>query len=314
MEEKENNRNKQDTKILPVIVICLILIVGTFIVFVINEETKKNNNNNETKINISNNIDNNLEYNNNNHNELNEIYFYKIDNEYKYTKNYEDIENKNSVISTYQCKTDSCFVGSGIDGFDFSINQNNGKTIISENYEYYTLYDIKSNQELFEFGIGSNKVLCEKIYSYCENNNTKYLYVKDKNNNKYGIIDLNGNIIKDFHLNLLPINYKRNTLRDAYSIENNMLVDTKNNKYGIIEITSDNVLVDYNYEEIKLVNSNYFITKDNSLWYLYDINSKQKVFEEGYKVLLSPIDNVLIAQKDNYVYIINYNSRNYVIS
>lgn len=178
----------------------------------------------------------------------------------------------------------------------------NGKVVISDLDNLKMLYDMNK-------GIigtyGSIYWLYSKNDTYKEGT---YLYVGNKDNTKYGIIDKDGNIIKDYVLekecsgNQIP----RNCLR--YSIEDNLLATKKNNKYGIIRLTSDDIVIDYKYDDIKLINSKYFQVKENDKWYIYNYSSKDKQIEKGYDYIYSLADNVLIVKENNNWIFKNYNN------
>lgn len=127
--------------------------------------------------------------------------------------------------------------------------------------------------------------------SVCENSG-RYIYIQEKGTNKYGIIDADGNVIKNFVLESLPfVNfYEPYSLKDRYSIENNMLVSIKNGKYGIVEITSDKMVVDYLYDDIKLINNKYFKVKIGKVIQVYILFMNIILRINLYLVLLQMMD------------------------
>lgn len=90
--------------------------------------------------------------------------------------------------------------------------------------------------------------------------NSKYLIVVN-NDNKYGIIDYNGNIIIDFKYDYLS----------AYN-NDNLFISKINNKYGIIDY-NDKIIIDFKYDNIiyhkDLDNYSLFI-KDKNLNVYYN--------------------------------------------
>ena len=97
-------------------------------------------------------------------------------------------------------------------------------------------------------------------------------------------------------------------LKSSYSVENNMIVNVKNNKYGIIKITGNEIVIDYLYDNIELLNDKYFKVKENNKWYLYSFEKKDKEKEESY-IDLMIIDNILFSiNEDNNLYIENGNN------
>lgn len=178
----------------------------------------------------------------------------------------------------------------------------NGKVVINNDTNSIILYDMNK-------GILGTYGSINWLYSKNDpHENGTYLYVGNKDNTKYGIIDKDGNLIKDYVLEKSC--YGNQTPRDclSYSIEDNLLVNKKDNKYGIIKIISDDIVIDYKYDDVKLINSKYFKVKENDKWYIYNYSNKTKQIEEGFDIIYELTDNVLIVPKNGYWQFINYNN------
>ncbi len=178
----------------------------------------------------------------------------------------------------------------------------NGKVVIDDSDNTKILYDMNKGI------LGTYSAiywLYPKNKSYEEGT---YLYVGKKDKDKYGIIDKDGNLIKDYVLDKMCYGNQTPNMCLSYSIEDNLLVDKKNDKYGIIKITSDDIVIDYKYDDIKLINSKYFKVKQNDKWYIYNYAKKNKQIEEGFDIIYELTDNILIVPRNGYWHFINYNN------
>ena len=70
----------------------------------------------------------------------NTIYFYQENNEYKYTKQYNKIENKNNIISKYKCYS-NCEIN--MPGLAFTYNNNDKSKVMIYEANENILYDIQ---------------------------------------------------------------------------------------------------------------------------------------------------------------------------
>jgi len=205
------------------------------------------------------------------------------------------------VVNEYACKSQykyDCTVNVASQMFAYNNEDSNIVMITDGNYNI--LFD-KTKGIIDTYGD-------KPQWLHLEGGIGKYIYINKKDSNKYGIIDKNGNVIKEFNLNEWPYTvYMRFSLR--YSIENDMLVDIKNDKYGIIKLTSDDIIVDYIYEDLDLINSKIFKAKNDNSWYVYDIKTQQKYIEEGFDYIHYASDEILIVEKDNMLHLKNYNNK-----
>ena len=225
-------------------------------------------------------------------------------------------DNGFKTISEYKCSNkESCYV-SGASLF-FEYKNNNKNIIMIGDDKYNVLYDKKEGNVIGTYGripswMTSKDVSAPYCHSYYSGSG-KYIYIQSKDTDKYGIIDVDGNVIKDFTLEKLPQeSYPGylNILR--YLVEENMIVDIKNGKYGIIEITSDKVIIDYIYDDIYLLSHGYFKAKINDKWSIYDISTGEKVIHEEFDDIHYNSNNILIVEKDNTLYIRNYENKNII--
>lgn len=206
------------------------------------------------------------------------------------------------LINKYDCKDESChlFIAQCFGHVDLE----NGITFIYDN-DRVLMYD-------FNVGvIGEFDESISELYDK-DDYNTKYFVVKNIKMNKFGIIDLKGNIVKEFKSDGYGINNFCELYDDSYSLKYNMIVEKQNDKYGISSITKDEVIVDHKYEEIRLYDDKYYKVKENNLWYLHSFETNEKILDEGYKELFFAKDNIIVTQIDNYLYIKDYEGKNLI--
>jgi len=198
-------------------------------------------------------------------------------------------------INQYSCKDDSCYVyGSECTWY---MNLEKGKILLSDGGEAI-LYDFeKGVLGKYEFGI---------------ENIGNYFIVQDTNSKKYGIVDIDGKIIKEFNSDGYGKRLAKLQNRNTYSTEYDLIIEKKKDKYGIVKISKDEVVIDYKFDDIRLFNDKYFKAKTGANWYLYNISTKEKVLEEGYKELFIVNNEIIITLIDNYLYIKDYQGNNII--
>lgn len=208
--------------------------------------------------------------------------------------------DKYNKISEYTCKSKKCYTH--IDGYFSYVDVLRGKIIILDGEEL-VFFDFKKDLPLATYGKQINILFDEK-------NEQKYFYVMDIKTKKYGIIDLDGNIIKDFVLEELDKNKDFKLLLNTYSVENDLLVVKESGKYGISRITTNEKITEIKYDDVRLYNNKYYKAKTDDKWYLYSYNKKEKVIEEGYDELLFVTNDIIAAEIDGYLYIKDYKGNN----
>lgn len=279
MEEKNDSRENLEkgknnkTLIIVLVVLGIILLIG--IVFcIINRNADSNKNNND------NNKDNDVVDKDNDDNymavKVNDIITFSMRNK---------SDEEFTKISEYKCTDDKCSLGVGIQGLTIYDNTNG-------------IYGIDDNKKLILYNVGKGVVGTYSINgtSMYEDGKVKYLYIKSIDNEKYGIVDLNGNVIKDFNLDYYNKYYP--FLTNWYSIKDDAVIDYKNGKYGIIKITSNDVLADYSYDEIKIDDSYYFEARINNEWNLYVIKSNELLSKLTTKKYDISNDNLYVSEQE----------------
>lgn len=248
-------------------------------------------------------------------------YRYYLDNGIiKFEKS--DLNGCFKIINEYNCESTNCAVNMATQAF---IYQNDNKNIVMiDDANDNTLFDIE-NGIIGIYG-GYMRWLYPEKYLFLDGG--KYIYLKEKNSNNYGIIDRDGNIIHEFNLGNIEALYPEGILNSVYSIENDMIVNQKDGKYGISKITSNDTIIDYVFSSVRLivnveynkdtsnysktVSNKYFKAKQDGKWYLYSFDTKEKVINEGYDNLFVVNDKIIVAEKEKYLYIKDYSGNNIV--
>lgn len=234
----------------------------------------------------------------------------KIDGNYKYERKenpkqivfYKNEGNGYKEINKYECSGE-CFEYAA-QCFSY-VDLTNGKMFIVDDNKAI-LYDMNKGV------IGEYVTPLFTLYDRSDSQyKQKYFVGRKTQNGKYGIIDFDGNVIKEYIADSLgnklicDINYQ------TYSLEDNLITIKKDNKYGITRINNNDLLIDYQFDDIRLYNDEYFKVKIGNLWYLYNFNN-EKVINEGYKQIFMVASGILITQVDDYLYIKDYNGENII--
>ena len=230
---------------------------------------------------------------------------------YKKTDNVIDFYKGKDKINTYKCTGDSssCFVGAymGAEYTDLDIGRSLITDSNSDNSRKYLLFD-------FNKGILKQLDGLDGTLTKDDSKDYKVYYILGKINSEQVIIDLEGNVIKNLSgYDLFKTREgKMGLYTDVYSINNNKIVLSKNGKKGIVELTTDKVIVDFKYDDVRLYNKQYFKYKLNDLWYIgkYEIGSG--INDLGYKNIFMFENDIMIAQIDNYLYIKKYDGTNII--
>ena len=237
------------------------------------------------------------------------VYFYTDDNFTKMTTDYDKISDKKSIISKYMCDSSENCGQIADQYFSPSMTDANGNltgTMINnkafiQDGKQKVLFDIVAGEVVEKYGSKAYWLQDKQIGKYSPNSG-RYIVIKDKDNKYYGIIDSNGNTIHSFN-----IEYKNDDFssiyQDFYSIENNYLVNSKNGKYGITRITSEDIVVDYIYDDIRLLDDNNYKALENDKWYVYSIANKTKVLNDGYDYILGIYEGALVVVNNKKLYI-----------
>jgi len=235
-----------------------------------------------------------------------EIYINK-ENDYKYVINKEHsqilfykYDNGYQKINEYNCENE-CYPEIQ-QCFSFE-DYEKGKTAIRDGKKII----------FFDYHKGILGEYGENVYPlYDETYHAKYYYVENLKNQKYGIIDNDGKIIKDFIFEDKFPMIGCNILHDTYSIKYNLIVVEKNNKYGISKLTENKKIIDYLYDSIRLYNDKYYKAKIGDKWYLYSFNKTEKQIEDGYKEIFFITDEIIATQIDDKLYLKDYNGNNLI--
>lgn len=212
---------------------------------------------------------------------------------------YNEALSKYEEINNYTCQdNNNCGLGGNISSYYLDLNKGIG-----------LLRDTKSS--LYNFEDGPILNFDEAIGAFYEKNTNEVKYLLITDNNEKSIIDLTGKTIKSLKgYDFDTMHDKIHTILNNYSIENNLIVLTKNNKKGIMKLNSNDIIIEFIYDDIQLYDNKYFKAKINNIWYLYDLNTNKKVFDKGYKQMFIIDDNTLLVEDNGYLYIKDFKNNN----
>ena len=248
--------------------------------------------------------------------------YYKENNSYIFEKVQDDGTFKK--VNEYVCSAstpNNCYAPPASQSFVYE-NDNKNVTMISDYVNNaYVMFD----NEKGVIGTYSNAVWLRN-----EDSTNTYIYVQQKDTNKYGIIDVNGKLIHDYNLDEINATTIIGMIDNVYSVENNMIVDQKNGKYGIVRINSNETVLDYNFDSVrlfvtnrkensdinenykKIVSGKYVKASLNGKWYLYSTSTKNLVFNEGYDYIHVVNDSIVVTIQGNQLNIKDINGNNLI--
>ena len=282
---------KKQTKIILIGIISIILISTAIFIIITNSKSDDKKENNDKQ------EENSITYNMKKDSETNELVFFKNETE----------------TSRYKCQYEECdFSMYGSNAEITYFDRKNGIALITdgrtkdENTNRY--YHNKMIIYSFEKGILNeyNNIIVTTDLGRDENFIPYYLVMLNTNNES-ALLDLNGNILKDFEENQFMFKSYEGLYIDSasFNIEKNIIITLKNNKYGIEKINSNGTIIEHKFDNIKLdegittqykdlndriynygeklySENNYFKAKENDKWYLYNYETKEKIIKTGY--------------------------------
>lgn len=224
-----------------------------------------------------------------------------------------DLDGLFNKTSEYICNDfNLCQPSYGAETFQYHNDSNNNMIIVSDymnDKHIAVLYDM--NNGIVGTYDGGPVWIYSKNDKYMHGT---YMYVSNLNSDEYGIIDKNGNVIHDFNLNMsCPDIIRRDKIHCIdYSIEDDLFVDKKDDKYGIVRMTSNDVVIDYNYEYIRLINDKYFKVLEKDKWYIYSFVTKDKHLNNGFDDIKLLTDGVLIVTDNGYWRFVDFNNNDII--
>ncbi len=197
------------------------------------------------------------------------------------------INTTNNTKSNYYVSINPLYYYNGIkDVFDF---------LVLKDEEKYYLLNINTD-EILELDENIKDVFIENAYPFMVSNYPNYIIVEN-NENKYGLIDKNGNTIIDF-----KYDYIRNCInKDEYLV----LMD---DKYGIIN-SKDEVILNNEYDSIYYIGNYKILNKDNKYGVSYnnkiivDTTLDNNKTDQG--LYFTILNNNLLLVTQNQSYLIN---------
>lgn len=133
----------------------------------------------------------------------------------------------------------------------FVINYNNGDSY------YYSVSDFNTKKKI------EYKIVCDYLEdNVCYSNKKDYFIVRD--NEKYGVIDANGDYVID------PMYYHIKS-----GLSNQYIAQNKKEKYGIVDI-NNKVKFNFNYENIFCIDNKYYVVGKNKKFIIYNSSIKRE--------------------------------------
>lgn len=230
-----------------------------------------------------------------------------------------ELYDNKKLVNSYTCR-DTCYelVAQGDPNFQsdifpyFVVTLHSEENILSDENEYYMFvpYDGKGDPIYY---LNSSKVLYYDKESYSQE---LYFSIRDYETGIIGLMDYKGKIIHELNMKYAPDykdehnefkTYGHNEFNtDLYDLQHDLLVAAdKNGKYGITNVKGNKVYVDYQYDLIRLVSDKYFRVLENGKWYLYSLETKAKVFNNGYNYLEQATDNIFVTIDNHTVKILD---------
>ena len=263
MKKETKNKKGNNNKIIIILMVAIVLVLGLLVLLLLNNSGKKSKKDDKKDTEIKEENDGTSYIKFYSDDESNLIALASDGTSIKtFVSGASDLEQK------YVCKIECKLFDNDI--YISNVMQN--KKIFFLDDKQLVLYDLttKTAQELGEYSeIGW-------LYDFSSSEqglDGVYLKILDNNSGMYGIIDKDGNLIHEFNLGVQqretlgkPYHYYAN----RYSIKDNLIVDYKNDKFGIVRITSNDIVVDYLYDDIELVDATSYKAKLNGEWNTYN--------------------------------------------
>lgn len=201
------------------------------------------------------------------------IYIYN-DNSILKVEDLSKVTDTKNVVGEYNCKYDDC-----------DILETNLINPIYDN-KYIIL---KENSEVFIYNFTTEKIVSDK-YSNLINRKNNHLLVEK--NNKYGLIDIEGEKLID-------------TIYDEIDLDmyNNITKVKLNNLYGVYDVKEMKEIIKPKYENINISDSKYYSVKKDDGWYVIDNNDT--LITNGYTYTFA-FNKGFIAQIENNLHILKY--------
>ena len=218
--------------------------------------------------------------------------------------------------------------------------------------QFTSISNFKANKAIVTFKDGSNaiidnqanillKVAADYFVTHILEN--QLFLIKNKQNNKEGILDFNGNVIipckyesikqfedlfiaeKNNYFGFITLTdsvvkpFVYNTIfnskyDDPIAFDDNKFLDnfivTRNNLYGVINPKLENEVVPIRYKSIRSLNNLYFIVQNSENRNGLYLNTGEKVIDERY-VFYATFENTIFATKNNTPFLITLNYKNY---
>ena len=203
------------------------------------------------------------------------------------------------LLSIYECESEECSL---YKNENFSYNSCLDKMTVIKDGDTYLLYDYKNAQATFD--------PFSEISSVKKDGKVVGFIAKDEKTEKYGYIDVRGNIKVKFEYDSLGIINNGKTYDYSYNVNNNVIVASKNKKYGVINLTKGDTVLDFKYDKVYLASKDKFVVKEEENYY-YVGKDRMRIIDRGYKMIFA-FDDLLVVNKDDKLYVVDFKGNNLV--
>lgn len=189
------------------------------------------------------------------------------------------------LISVYECEHDKC-------GLYEPTNYNSCLDMLAIIEDGDTKY-------FYNYQVGQNVIdpLAEIAVVKNEKNILGFI-VKDLETEKWGYVDKRGTEKIKMDYETLGLVSDGKLYERGISLKDNKIIASKNNKYGVLNLSTGEKIIDFKYENIALGPNDYYVIKENKLFYLIDKTGK-KIINQGYNMIFAFEDLLVVNDKDN---------------
>jgi len=256
--------------------------------------------------------------------DINDVYIYFYEYNYKeddivdfselkdkkiaYTLNYNEIEEKNNIISKYSCNSNDCQIGYPYQPSPGHVLLDDSKIFIYDgSSQNIIVYDyISGESEKKNFVPIVSYYLSDDHYIY------GFQYYNEIENvfDSYSLLDFNGNLLFNEKFDSIPYSKIYGYNQDFFNSNTNNLVIEKNNNYGVINLFTKEYVLETIYDRVFLSYNGYISATKDGITYLID--SKGNIILETYYYSLYAYDDFILTIniEDEYALIklIDYNN------
>ena len=289
--------NKKVIVVVSIIVILLLVGVAVFVNYISDTGNKGKNNqnaNNTQNVNSTEEVDNTTLEEHSSvgefHEEFGSLFLYQQDKELIMTRQLVNNQTEYTYLGMYNCQSNDCDlykVGEAtLNDFDSNtvVLKDSGMFIYNYKedtiltYKYSNLYSIRALEKIYLIGIDDNNNA--NIYSI---RGTK---ISTDGYESIGLINKN----------------------QIYEYDNNVIVAKKNGKWGLITIRTNEVILDFKWDNLYLSEDGLYLAVKDNEYYVLNSDGVQ-LTEEGYPLIIEAFGEYFFMLNENKLYIKTYDGK-----